>query len=479
LKQVENAHNGAQAQMVSLRDSGSRLATLSATQTAAPLDTLSSVVGQARLILAVGLLLAIIAGSGVTFFFNQYLLQSVHTLLTTARRLQAGDLRARVTVTGKDEFNELGGAFNAMAVQMDGLVSGLEQRVAERARDLSITADIGRAVVTLPDPRDLMNEIVELIRQRFGFYHAQVFLVDDTGQNAALVASTGTAGRELLARRHTLAVGSQSVIGQVTARAEPVIASDTDVSPIHHRNELLPDTRSEMALPMRIGDRVIGALDVQSVAPNAFEADAVAVFQIMADQLAVALENARLNARLQAAEHNLDIFQQRVTREAWNAYQGNRDPDAPAAFLFSDDKLEAHHSPPPASLSEAIRSGQMITAENGGEEFDLAIPIRVRGEVIGAFGFGGETIQNLNDEDIALIEAVVDRVGLALENLRLVEQTARRAEHEQVVNDITSKIVGATDVNFILQTTVKELGRVLRAPQTSVQLRRERSDTSQ
>jgi GAF domain-containing protein len=222
---------------------------------------------------------------------------------------------------------------------------------------------------------------------------------------------------------------------------------------------------------------VIGALDVQSVAPNAFEVDSVAVFQIMADQLAVALENARLYARLQDAEHSLDAFQQRVTREAWNVYQGNRNPDAPAAFRFSEDRVEPHLNPPPAALSEAIETGRLIAADDGGQDFGLAIPIRVRGEVIGAFGFGGETIQRLTEEDIALVEAVVDRVGLALENLRLVEQTARRAEHEQVVNEITSKIVGSTDINFILQTTVKELGRVLRAPQTSVQLRRERTDT--
>ncbi len=131
-----------------------------------------------------------------------------------------------------------------------------------------------------------------------------------------------------------------------------------------------------------------------------------------------------------------------------------------------------HSSGAPRAVSEALNDGQVVVARNGGPAADLAVPIRVRGEVIGAFGFSGETLRQLSDEDLALVEAVADRVGLALENMRLVEQTTRRAEHEQILNEITSKIVGSTNVDHILQTTVRELGRVLRTPQTSVQLRR-------
>jgi GAF domain-containing protein len=397
----------------------------------------------------------------------------MRALLDAARRLQQGNLKSRAPVRGNDEFSQLGVSFNALATQLEGLISGLEQRVAERARDLSITADIGRAVVSLRDPRELMNEIVELIRQRFGFYHAQVFLVDDSGETATLVASTGTAGRELLARRHALAVGSQSVIGQVTSSNQPVIALDTDVSAVHRKNELLPDTRSEMALPMRIGDRVIGALDIQSVAPNAFEEDDVAVFQIMADQLAIALENARLYNRLQESENSLLMFERQITNEAWQSYREGRSASAPAAFSFRENRFEQYEDSSTGALVDAIQSGSFIASEAGVNDYEIALPIKVRGEVIGAFGFGGEQLKQLTDDDIALAEAVIDRVGLALENIRLVEQTTRRAEHEQVVNEITAKIVGSTDISYILQTAVKELGRVLRAPQTSVQLRKE------
>ncbi|MGF1505958.1 MAG: GAF domain-containing protein, partial [Anaerolineae bacterium] len=124
-------------------------------------------------------------------------------------------------------------------------------------------------------------------------------------------------------------------------------------------------------------------------------------------------------------------------------------------------------------LEEAIRTWQFIHQRNGDSEPRLAIPIRVRGVVVGAFQFVGENIADITDEDLGLIEAVMDRVSVALDNLRLVEQTARRAEYEQVVNEITAKIVGSTDINLILQTTVQELGRILRAPNISIQLRRE------
>ncbi len=473
LDEIELTNNANQVTLSFLRTTASRLDSIAESRTREQFEVLDQIQATARLVMAVGLGLVLVTGSFLTYLFGRDLARRLTSLVGMARQFEGGDLEARADIPGEDEFSQLALSFNAMAVQLEGLVGGLEQRVAERTRDLSITAEIGRAVVTVREPRDLMNEVVELIRRRFGFYHAQVFLIDDARENANLVASTGTAGRELLARQHSLSVGSQSVIGQVTERAEPVIASDTDASLVHRRNELLPDTRSEMALPMRIGDQVIGALDVQSVAPNAFDADDVAVFQIMADQLAIALENARLYADLERARASIVTIERRATSEAWRTYGRERAQSAPLGYRFQEESLEPLSEQPPSAMGEALRSGRLITMKSGDSEISLAVPIKVRGEVIGAFGFGGEDLHSLSEEDIALLETVAARVGLALENLRLVEQTARRAEHEQIINEITAKIVGSTDVSDILQTTVKELGRVLHAPQTSVQLRQE------
>jgi GAF domain-containing protein/HAMP domain-containing protein len=481
--EIENTHThlarlrilnaSATSSFTLLRTSADRVSSLITAQLGNPIDTMDTILTRARATLLVTVGVALLAGAFITTFFGTNIASRLQGLLDAARKLEAGNLRTRATAHGQDEFSQLARTFNSMATQLESLISGLEQRVAERTRDLSITAEIGHAVVAFHNPRELMNEVVELIRERFGFYHAQVFLIDDAAEYAVLTASTGMAGRELLTRNHRLEVGSQSVIGQVTSRGEAVIATDTDTSQVHRRNELLPDTRSEMALPMRMGNRIIGSLDVQSVDPDAFNQDSVAVFQIMADQLAIALENARLYTRLEQSQMALEAFERRVTRDQWRSYEEGRDSEKTHGFVYSEEKVEPLQVDAPTLLGSAIQQGALVMAENGETTINLAIPIKVRGEVIGAFGFGGEDIQTLSDEDIALIEAVVDRVGLALENLRLVEQTARRAEHEQIVNEITAKIVGSTDVNFILQTTVKELGRVLRAPQTSVQLRGE------
>lgn len=476
ITQLQTTYRASQVSVGFSRDAASRLGVLTEAQRQVQLILISRIQNNARLTLIIGLVLVLILGSGLTYLFARNISGRTRSLLAAARQLEVGNLNARADVAGSDEFSRLGATFNDMAEQLQDLVGGLERRVAERTRDLSITAEIGQAVITLRDPRELMDEIVELIRSRFGYYHAQVFLVDQVGEMANLIASTGTAGRELLARRHALPVGSESVIGQVTAANRPIVALDTGASGVVHRpNPLLPDTRSEMALPMRIGDRVIGALDVQSVAPNAFDEDLVAVFQIMADQLAIALDNARLQTQLTEAQSNLDLVERQMTAEAWDTYRKVRSQDSPLSFEYRGGAVvEAADGQQAISVADALASGRLVAVDSDGGEPRLAVPIRVRGEVIGAFGFGGETLRNLAEEDLLLVEAVVDRVGLALENMRLVEETVRRAEHEQILNEITAKIVGSTDVNDILQTTVRELGRVLRAPQTSVQLRRER-----
>lgn len=472
LAQINVNHDSALLSFGLIRNAASRMSLLFENEAQAQILAVRSVEIRAQVTLVIVFVVALLVDGGLIYFFARDLTRRIEPLLEATTQLQDGNLQARVDLEGEDEFTQLALGFNAMAVQLDGLVGGLEQRVAERTRDLTITAEIGQAVVERSNPHDLMNEIVELIRERFGFYHAQVFLVDIESGKANLVASTGKAGRELLARHHFLPIGSQSVIGQVTESGKPVIALDTDTDRVHKRNELLPDTRSEMALPMRIGDKVIGALDVQSVAPNAFDEDNVAVFQTMADQLAIALENARLATQLADLVESLSTLQQESTRRDWQAYQQSQDPNQPLTFQLEAGAVTSPEEPPPSGiLNTAIQSGHSVVRKNGDDGINFAIPIRVRGVVIGAFGFGGESFQDLSDEDMLLIEAVIDRVGLALENLRLIGESSRRAEYEQLVNEITAKIVGSTDVDFILQTTVQELGRVLRAPQTSVQLR--------
>jgi PAS domain S-box-containing protein len=168
-----------------------------------------------------------------------------------------------------------------------------EEAILRQNQYLATSAEIGRLVTSTLDLGTLFSRTVNLVRDRFGFYHASIFIIDETGFNASVKAATGDAGEEMLKRGHALQVGSRSIVGTVTATGSPMVVNDTTTDPIHRPNPLLPDTRSETAIPLRIGKRIIGALDIQSVRPNDFTADAINVLQTLADQVAVAIDNAR------------------------------------------------------------------------------------------------------------------------------------------------------------------------------------------
>jgi hypothetical protein len=174
-------------------------------------------------------------------------------------------------------------------------------------------------------------------------------------------------------------------------------------------------------------------------------------------------------------QRGIETLERRMTQEAWEDYHASRTGEGAGALAFTleGEGGESGNGVPDGLLREALARGRVVAGQDAEGQSALAVPIRVRGQVIGVFGFGGESLRQLSAEDLALVEDVVARVGVALDNLRLVEDASRRAEHEMLLNEISAKIAGSTDIEDILQTTVKELGRVLRAPQTSVQLRGE------
>ncbi len=168
-----------------------------------------------------------------------------------------------------------------------------EEAIVRQNEYLATAAEIGRLVTSTLDLDTLFSRTVNLISERLGFYHAAIFIIEETGFNAVLREATGEAGEEMKHRQHSLAVGSKSVIGSTTAAGEPKVVNDTASDPIHRPNPLLPETRAEVGIPLRVGNRVIGALDLQATEVDAFTHDDVAILQILADQIAVAIDNAR------------------------------------------------------------------------------------------------------------------------------------------------------------------------------------------
>jgi HAMP domain-containing protein len=262
---------------------------------------------------------AILAGSAlftliVVVFATNRLLRPLGTLTEFAGRVSQGDWEYRVPEDRNDELGMLANALNRMAEDLSGVYRSLEARVEERTRQIRTASEVARAVTSTPNLDDLMRRAVDLIRDRFGYYHVSIFLLDEGGKEAVLRESTGEVGAALKARGHNLAVGSQSVIGFVTANNQPRVASDVGHDPIHFKNELLPGTRSEAAVPLQVGGRVLGALDVQSLESNAFNPEDVLLLQTLADQLSAAIQNARLAQTSALAADRARLISEATTR---------------------------------------------------------------------------------------------------------------------------------------------------------------------
>jgi PAS domain S-box-containing protein len=168
-----------------------------------------------------------------------------------------------------------------------------EEAIRRRNEYLAASAEIGKLVTSTLDLNTIFARTVNLINERFRFYHAGIFIVEETGFNAALREATGEAGKEMKEQKHTLPVNDKSIVGKVTLNGDAVIVNDVMANPTHKFNPLLPETRAEAAIPLKIGSRVIGAIDIQSKAVNAFTEDEITVLQTLADQIAVAIDNAR------------------------------------------------------------------------------------------------------------------------------------------------------------------------------------------
>ena len=246
------------------------------------------------LVVGVGLLVV------MAWFTFRQTFQPIRSLTETVTAITAGDLTRTALVTREDEIGVLAHAFNQMTAQLRDLIGSLETRVEARTAQLSASAEVARAASSILNPHELLQATVDLIRERFGHYYAGVFLVDEEGRSAVLRAGTGEAGQTMLSRGHKFEVGSQSMVGWVCANRQARIALDVGQDAVRFANPLLPDTRSEIALPLQAGGRILGVLDVQSERQAAFDENDIAVLQGMADQIAVALENARLFTQTQA-----------------------------------------------------------------------------------------------------------------------------------------------------------------------------------
>ncbi len=340
----------------------------------------------------------------------------------------------------------------------------LEQQVADRTRDLErraryleTTARVARDTASVLDLQDLLMRVVTLVSERFGFYHTGLFLLDPAGEWAVLEAASSEGGGRMLARGHQLRVGEEGIVGYVTGRGKPRIALDVGADAVFFDNPDLPDTRSEMALPLRARGEIIGALDVQSKEPEAFSEEDVTTLQTLADQVATAISNAQL---FQRAKESLEAERRAygaVSREAW-AQMFHFQPNL--GFLSDQHGIFPVGDLWEPQMEIVLRTGEPTLGD--GDDTTMAIPIKVRGQVIGVVDAQkpGESSE-WTAEEVAIMETLAEQLGLALEGARLYQETQRRAERERLTGEVTAHMRETLDVNTVLQTAVREISESL------------------
>jgi len=442
-----------------------------------------------------------------------------------AARLAAGHLDTRVAVERADEFGRLAQAFNEMADRLQALYNELEERVQERTRalqeanyalqrraiQLEASAEVSRSIISIFNVDELLRRAVNLIRDRFGFYHAGIFLMDETGEWAVLREATGEAGAQMKAQGHRLQVGETSMVGWTALHRRPRIALDVGEDAVHFANPLLPYTRSEMTLPLMVGGRLLGVLDVQSTEEAAFDEDDIRTLQSMADQLAIAIENARRlseTAALLEATSPIYRFSRRLSTAATvndvadviidAVSETEADGCVVVEFESSDGvpemlsyrgvwrrdrepmfqpgmRIAVTEAPLPAPIlgrmwvtEDAQRDSQM--SEKARKLFRATgvgalvnIPLRVGDRSVGQVVILRSTPGPFSPASLRLYEVIGDQAAVALERARLLESMRQRAEQEEALRSIADQITATFDLRTALQTTLQQLGQVLDA----------------
>ncbi len=441
-----------------------------------------------NLMLIVGLALGftILVTATFSLWQTRQITRPIENMAKIATALASGDLSARVTVASKDEIGTLGQTFNQMASDLQNILTGLENRVTERTVELEnqsvelelrsrqlldsniniqkratqfeTIAAVMRSVASVQNLESLLHQITEMISTRFGFYHVGIFLSDNANEYAILSAANSEGGRRMLARGHRLKIGQVGIVGNVVATGKPRIALDTGADATFFNNPDLPETRSEMALPMRSGEQIIGAIDVQSTTANAFTEDDVSIISTLADQVSIAIQNSRLfEANQKALAESEEISRQNVRHE-WARFSKFRTSIGYKYGVTGSKPLTSELENTEAS--QALESGMPQWAQKAGEAV-MAIPVSIRGEVIGVLNVRtpGERHWTQNEADI--VQAVADRVAISAENARLFEETQRRAAKEQTIGDISAKISSSINLESVFRTTMQELGQLM------------------
>ncbi len=361
-----------------------------------------------------------------------------------------------------DKANDTRRALLATNQELATLQKALETRDKERTVELEKRAiylqavsNLANATASMQDIDTLLPDVTNLVSERFGFYHAGIFLVDEKNGFAVLQAANSEGGKRMLDRQHKVPLDTNSMVGFAASLGQPRVSLDVVSDSVYFSNPDLPNTRSEMALPLLAGNRVIGVLDVQSTHHNAFTKTDIDVLAILANQVAIAIENARLFREARAALAESQETVDKYVRQEWKSFSRQMRQNG---FTFDGRQVTPLLTPGQSERARHIAQTGRLSLEKASA--NISIPIKLRGQTIGILEARPRRGQReWTDDEIALLEAAADRAAVALENARLVETAQRRASRERAIGEIAARIGTVSERNLILQAAVEGLGR--------------------
>jgi GAF domain-containing protein/HAMP domain-containing protein len=433
------------------------------------------------------LILLFILAIAVSLGLGQVIASPIQRLTRVATQIAGGDLSVQAEAATRDETGTLAQSFNTMTARLRGTLDNLERMVEERtaellsaneknerrAKQFESIAKVARTLSSTRDIDSLLTQITTVISREFGFYHVGIFMLDAAKEYAILSATNSEGGRTMLKRGHRLKVGETGIVGYVTGTGNPRVALDTGTDAVFFNNPDLPDTRSEIALPLLAGEEIIGALDVQSTEPGAFTQDDINILSTLADQVSVAIQNARQFEETRKALSEAEALAKQFAKTGWQQYTkdkslvGIHHTGARASLLYEKNGKEKEE--------DVWDTEQGKTSARGSF---LSLPIELRGEVIGAVDVRSPDNRPWDQDELDIVTAIIERAAIAMENARLLEESQRLASKEAKIGAVTAKISSSINMQNVLQTAVEELGRALPGSEVVIQFQADQNKTT-
>jgi|GEM_PF-2823911 len=420
--------------------------------------------------LAIAIIILVV--SGVLFSFISLPIPTLSLAITITISLMG------YAILGRQLFNPLRELTENLEQQVAERTQALEENANELQRTLSrlrqhvtylrTAAEVARDVAAIRDMDELLGQTASLIAERFDYYNVSIFLLDETAEALVLRTATSAGGQRMRERGYRQPVRLDNIVGSVAKTGQPRLVFDVGPGAVAFDNPDLPLTRSEIVVPLRVRNQTIGVLDVHSTQEAAFGEDDLVVLQVVADQLAVAIENTRLFAQQQASLRELDTLQRLYTGEQWERLL--RERLTTTQYHYTAAGVKPGGRSWEAGEEEAITLGRVVTARDNGDVV-LVAPITLHNQPIGTLAFRRPAeAADWTPQEMALVEAAVNQMALALENVRLLEEAQRRAARDRLISQAAARMRETLDLEGVLKTAANEIASALGLAALEVQL---------